>query len=206
MATQLIIQNIIDTLSANGEFLTYIILFGIMCFEGPTIVTVAAFASSQGYLNPWIILLLGIFGGIIPDLLLYTLGRSLRVDSIERIVHVFGLNKRRIEWLEEKLKKHAIKSVMIIKLVPPLPIPGLILTGFMKVDLKKFLFAQIMLNTIGTLVFFVIGFYSGILTGKVADYLKIGEIIIPAIIICIIIVYFVSKYMNRKLLKILKEK
>lgn len=199
------IQVDIATLIINHNLFTvYLILFLIMCIEGPTITTIAAFAAYLGYLNIWIVLALAIFGSIIPDCAWYFIGRSLRNKSVERVTSNFGLSKERVLWLEKNIKNHSIKSVIIVKLVPPLPIPGLILTGFMRMHFKKFFLTQAAINIIGGTLFTLLGFYSGLLTDSALKYLRFGELMLPAFILIIIGLYFLSKLAFGHLSRILK--
>jgi membrane protein DedA with SNARE-associated domain len=185
---------IFELIGSHGLLTAYIAIFIIMCLEGQIIVIIAAFAASLGYLNVWFVFILAVLGGVIPDSILYIIGRSIRNRTMEKFVSHFGLSKNRIAWLENKIKAHSIKSVAIVKIVPPLPVPGLILCGFTKMNFRKFFLAQVTINILGSAIFVLIGFYSGTLTSELFRYLNIGEFLLPAFIALILGFYFLSKY------------
>ena len=188
------LADITSLLSVHGSVFVYSLIFLCMFFEGPTIIYLCSFAASLGYLNIGIILLLGILGGIIPDLLLYGIGRSLRTHRIEKIGAYFGLHKKKIAWLEMNIKKNAIKSIFIIKLVPSLPIPGLLLCGFMRMDFKKFFLTQLSINILAPVIFALAGFYSGRLVDTILHYFRFSELLIVVFVVLIIAFYYLSIY------------
>ncbi len=195
------INNLLTLLENHGQVLPYLVIFILQFFEGPTVIIFAAFAASLGYLNIWIVIILAILSGVIPDTILYLIGKYIRASSLKKIATRFGLNDSRMIWLENKIKKHPVKSIIVIKHVPPLPIPGLILTGFMNMNFKKFFLTQAILNIIGVIVFASIGFYSGLLTNNILKYIKFSELLLPIFIIGIIIIYFLNKYILKHLSK-----
>lgn len=200
------LTDILDILSSQGLFLAYVVLFLLKCFEGPVVSYFAAFAASLGYFNIWIIFILSVLGGVIPDTLLFLLGSSLRGKKVERFVSYFGLSEKRIKWLEENIHKHSIKTIFVVKHVPPLPVPGILLFGFMKMDFLKFFIVSTILNVFGSILFVVLGYYSGIFTANILEYLKLGNFLVPVLVLFIIAVYFLSKYFYRHLADFLKNK
>jgi membrane protein DedA with SNARE-associated domain len=175
----------------------------MMVVEGPIITAAAAFVASLGYLNVWIILFLALLGNFIPDTLLFLIGRWGRKAGIERFVHRLGLRPSRMKLIERDMKKHACKTLIIVKLIPLLPIPGIILAGFMKVPIKKFLLVDILFNVVGALIFTSMGFYAGWAINNIFKYLKIGQYVLLLLIPLVIVVYIVykrfSSYLGKKL-------
>jgi membrane protein DedA with SNARE-associated domain len=196
------LADILDLISAQGLFFAYTFLFILKCIEGPVISYFAAFASSLGYFNIWII---SVFSGIIPDTLLFLFGRCLRGKKIEKFVSYFGLSERRMLWIEENIKKHSIKTILVVKHVPPLPVPGILLFGFMKMDFLKFFIVSTIMNILGSVLFVGLGYYSGILTDSALKYLKASEFLIPVLVLLGIGAYFLSKFLYLNLSKFLKD-
>ncbi|VVB79872.1 SNARE associated Golgi protein [uncultured archaeon] len=177
----------------------YLFIFLLMLIEGPIITAAAAFAASLGFFNVWVILLLSIFGNLIPDTLFFFLGRSGRTKPIEYFVRKFGLSKKKIKELEKGLREHAGKTITFVKLVPPLPIPGLILTGFAKVPFKKFLYIDVIVNVIYSVFFVIAGFYLGFAASQIFSYFKIGQYAILLLIPLAILVYLVYKKLSLRI-------
>lgn len=181
--------------------LSYFIIFILMCLEGPIITFAAAFAASGGYVNVWIIFILAVFGNFIPDMLFFLLGRTLKIKTIGKIDSYFAISRKKISSLERNIKNHSIKTIAIVKLVPLLAIPGLILIGFMKVPPKKFIIADFILNMVFAILFVSLGYYSGITISAFATYVKRSEIVIPIALIIIGAIYYILRRLSVKLEK-----
>ena len=196
------LSGIIAILQSHSMIFAYLIIFLIMCAEGPIVTYVAALAASFGYLNIWIVLILSFLGGVIPDSILYFVGKFARTKAVEKAVLFFGISDKRMKWIEKNFKKHAIKTIIAVKLIPPLPIPGLILSGYMKIPFKKFILTSSITNIFGVLFFLLLGFYSGIAVSNFLKYLKMSEFIIPILVILLVGVYFLSRFISSKLSKV----
>lgn len=191
------IESLLPFLQANG----YLIIFILMLVEGPVITSISAFAASLGYLNIYVIILLSLLGNTIPDSLLFLVGRFARRKSVENFVGKFGLSNQRNKRIEQGLKKHAGKSLFLAKITPFMPVPGIMLAGFMKVPFKKFLFIDFLCNLILTTIFTTIGFYFGMAINSIFKYFKAGEYALLIIIPLGLIVYFLSKKITNALNK-----
>lgn len=176
-----------------------------MFFEGPITTFACAAAASLGLLNIWIILILSLLGNMIPDLLLYSVGRVIRTNIVEKIVGYFGLNKQRIKVLETGFKKHTGKTLVFAKINPIFPVPGLILAGFTKVKFKRFIFIDSAFNLTASIIPAILGFYSGIALSTFSEYLNIGSYIILLIIPLILIIYLIFRRISKKISKDLKN-
>lgn len=177
----------------------YLIVFILMVIEGPLITAAAAFAASLGIFDIWIIVLLSLMGNLFPDIFLYCIGRFTRGKRVESIVERLGLTKSRIKKLEKGFERHAGKTITFAKLIPPFPVPGLILAGFMRVPFKRFFLIDVVFNIVSTTVFIVIGFYLGLIATGVFRYFKIGEYALLLIIPSVLLVYWAFKELSKRL-------
>ena len=91
------------------------------------------------------------------------------------------------------MKKHFIKTTLITKTIPPLPIPGIILSGYVKIPFKKFFWTYMFYNVIYAIIFVSLGYYSGFAVNTVLHYLKLGEYIFLASLITFLIFYLITK-------------
>lgn len=195
-------QNILSFVMNNNS---YVIIFILMFIEGPIVAYASSFAAALGYFNVWILIPLFILGNQIPDVLIFKIGGLLRGKTVEKYVSYFGLHKRRIKWLEKNINKHSIKTIILIKSIPPLPLPGIIISGFMKMPFKKFFWIDLIYNILYAILFIALGYYSGLVTNMSLKYFKLGELLIPIAIILIIGVYLLIKWIDRKMAKDLKD-
>jgi membrane protein DedA with SNARE-associated domain len=165
-----------------------------MLLEGPIVTFIVSFASSLGYLNIWIILVLAFFGNQIPDILLYFIGRSLRKSTVEKILSLISI------------EKHYVTAIVSFKIIPNFPIPGLILTGFSKLEFKKFFWTTLVSNCVLAIVFTSLGFFSGVVTTLFLKYFKHVEYALPIAILLSIALYFFVKWLYSYISKYLIEK
>ncbi len=174
----------------------YLFIFLIMVFEGPIITTATAFAASLGYFNITIIFMLSLFGDLTGDGIFYMLGRTLRVSSIEILSRHLGIKNKDIKKLERLMNKHFSKAIFLIKLVPAMAVPGLMLSGATKVSPKKFAFYSFMITLPRTIFFVGLGYYFGVLIDTVLRYFKLGEHILSVSVIVMFIVYLAYRKMS----------
>ncbi|MCX6796338.1 MAG: hypothetical protein NTW06_02455, partial [Candidatus Falkowbacteria bacterium] len=99
---------------ANG----YLLIFLAMCIEGPVVTAAAAFACALGAFNPALIFVLAFFGDVLPDSLYYLIGFLGREAVVNKFGHYFGLTDERIRRMEDLAAKHAVKTLVAIKLTP----------------------------------------------------------------------------------------
>ena len=170
-----------------------------MLIEGPIITSIAAFAASIGYFNVYIILLLSSLGNIIPDCILFFIGRFGRKKPVEKFVEKFRVNSSILKKIEYNMHKYTGKTLVFVKFSPFLPVPGIILAGFMKTPIKRFLILDITINVITAAIFTIIGFYFGLAVKNIFDYLKIGEYVILLIVPLIFTMYYISRKLLRKI-------
>jgi len=179
----------------------YWIMFVLMFIEGPITAYVAAFAASLGYFNVWAVLSLFVFGNQIPDTILFFIGRGLRGKSVESVFKYFGVKKRRIVWIEKNMKNNFFKTTMITKLVPPLPTPGIILTGFARIEFKKFFWTYFIYNIVYASIFVLLGYYSGIALSIFLKYLKLTQYLLFIGLCLSVLLYYLIKFISNKISK-----
>lgn len=143
----------------------YWILFLLIMFEGPIAITAAALAASFGIFNIYFILVLSFFACIAGDLFWYLLGKFWRESIIDR--HFSKIMKgKMMKKVKKLLEKHYFKAILLIKLVPPLPVPGLIFAGADELKFRKFILASAIVNFVSCIVFAALGYYFGMFINK----------------------------------------
>ena len=160
----------------NPQFIagsSYFIIFVIMVIEGPLITIITAFAASLGVFDVRIIFLLSILGNLIPDVVFFFIGKFSRGGYIEKRLRSFKLGEKRICQLENGMKNHAGKTLVIAKLTPFIPIPAILLAGFGKVPTAKFFKIVLIFNIIASTLAVLIGYYFGVVYDNVARYFKL---------------------------------
>lgn len=178
----------------------YLIMFFIMVVEGPIITYVASFAASLGIFNIFYVAVLSFLGNVLGDLIYFYIGRAGKRLVMKRFVGK-TIGKGRMSMLMEYLKKNPGKAITIVKLTPPLPIPGLILAGTSGISLKKLLFYSSIVSAVYTVFVVFLGFYSGVAFGIIAKYVKYMEFLVGGTILLIICVFLLVKFISKKISK-----
>jgi membrane protein DedA with SNARE-associated domain len=179
----------------------YPLLFILMLVEGPVVTAAGAFAAALHYFNIWAVLLLSIFGNLIPDAIYYALGFWGRAKFIGKYGRYLGITKERIAITEKLAKKHSGKSMLTIKMIPFLATPGLIVMGASHMDIKKYAFWSFIITVPTSLFYLVLGYYFGAAYDRIDHYLHLGiYLVIIAFVVIGVIAYFQRRY-SEKLLK-----
>ena len=179
----------------HGYFLFYI----ISVIEG-TITTVAAgVAAGFGYYSILIIILIAIAGDLTGDLIYYFIGYKSRSLILERHGSRFGLNKTRTEKIEKLVNKHFVKTMLVIKLSPIIPIPGLIAIGASHAPIKKYIWLSFLITAPRSIFFALLGFYSlktyMYLTGIIYN----SSYIVGGLVVLIIGIYFLYQKITSRI-------
>lgn len=196
-------QGILHWVIAHG----YTLLFILMFIEGPVVTAAGAFAAALGYFNIWLILLISVLANLIPDFLYYAMGYWGRHALVDKYGHYFGVTPERMIAAEKLAHKHSGKSLLMIKLVPFLATPGLIVVGATKMDLRKYTFWSVVITVPTSGFYLILGYYFGAAYATIDSYMHIGEYVLAAgIIIFFLIIYLQRKYSAKILGRIEGEK
>lgn len=153
----------------------YTMMFVAMLVEGPIITAAAAFGAALGYFNIWAVLALAFLGDFVADAAYYAIGYFSRASFIDRFGHRFGLSRERIKKLEKLLRTHPTKTLLFIKLAPVLPTPGLMIVGFVKMPLPKYITLSSLIIVPKVALFAIVGYYFGSAYDSIARYAQAGE-------------------------------
>jgi membrane protein DedA with SNARE-associated domain len=163
----------------------YLIIFLVMCAEGPVTTAAAGFAAALGYFNPWIILVLSVLGDLVPDSLYYSIGYFGRGPVLEKAARYFGLTQVRVDRIETKLREHFGKTMVALKLTPVVPTFGFMLVGYLQLSFTKFTKYSSSVTVPKSITFLVLGYFFGRLY-NISQYLHYAEIFFPIVVIIIL--------------------
>ncbi len=164
---------------------SYFLMFVAMLIEGPVVTAAAAFAVALGYFNLVIVFILALLGDLVADIIYYFIGYASRITIVDKIGHRFGLTEKRIKRIEHLAKQHSWKTLLVLKLTPFIPTPGLIIVGTTKMPLRRFTFYSLAITLPKTILFMLVGYYFGKSYDMLSRYFKNGffAVLIAAVII-----------------------
>ena len=183
----------------------YPFVFLAMLIEGPIITSAAAFAASLGYLDITTVLILSFCGDTVADIVYYSLGYWGRQTIVERYGHRVGLSTERLAHMEEFVKRHTYKALIIIKLTPVIPGPGLMAAGASHIPWRKLLIVSAIMTIPKTLAFAALGYYFGQAYASSAGFVEYGQYVILLGILAVIAVYVLYKRITVGLAKRLEK-
>ncbi|HTP57128.1 MAG TPA: VTT domain-containing protein [Candidatus Paceibacterota bacterium] len=157
----------------------YWIMFVAMLIEGPVVTAAAAFAYAMGYFDLAAIFVLSLLGDIVADVIYYAIGYWGRMTVVEKYGHWVGLSHERLRRIGRLVDQHAGKTMLVLKLTPFIPTPGLMLIGATRMKLSKFTFISASITLPKTVIFMAAGFYFGVAYqtfSKTFGYISMGII------------------------------
>jgi membrane-associated protein len=176
----------------------YIIMLLLMFIEGASVTYVAAFISSTGVFNIYMVILISILGFTIEDMVLYFIGKYYGKKIL--VKHIYnGSRGKIIKKLISGINKNPGKTITIVKITPVIPVPGIIMIGASDVSLKKFLMYSIPITMIYSLVFAGLGFFSGVTFGAISKDLAKSDYIIAIAVLLVILVWLIIKSISTRL-------
>lgn len=180
---------------------SYIPMSAGMLIGGPIVVSAAAFAVALGYYNIYMVFLVALLTDLVADVGYYGIGHFGRLTLINRIGHYFRLSDERVKNIEELIEKHGGKMLLVLKLTPILPAPGLMMVGALHMPIKKYVTYVLLIAFPKTLFFMFIGYYFGSLYSTINEYIAGGGIILLIVIIIIAFVYYIYLRVTKKMLQ-----
>jgi membrane protein DedA with SNARE-associated domain len=136
-----------DFLTGHGSFLLYFLTFAmlIICSFGvpiPEEVTLltAGFACQKLDANIWILLIVGLLGVVMGDLIPYGFGRQFGMGILQRPFFSRLIKPPTVEKVRRFFDRHGSKAVLLARFTPGLRMPSFFTAGTMGVSLKTFLF------------------------------------------------------------------
>jgi membrane protein DedA with SNARE-associated domain len=186
----------------HGYFLFFIAAF----LEGPLVTAAAGVAAALGYYNLYIIIAISVLGDLAADVVYYSIGYWGGRPFLNRFGHRIGMHPERIAKLEKLLRTHMRKTLVVVKLSPILPIPGLITIGSVRTSIRKFVETSLIITLPKSVLFALIGFYSGRAYAELNKTIVHSQYVIFAVLLVVVLAYIVyrmlSKYVSDKIEKI----
>lgn len=168
----------------------YFLMFVAMLIEGPIVTAAAAFAVAFGYFDIWIVFILAILGDVVADVVYYAIGYFSRITVVERFGHRFGLTTERMKKIENLLNGHPVKTLVVLKLMPVLPTPGLMIVGATRMRLKKFITICVAFIIPKAVFFMAVGYYFGAAYEAVLKKFERGGVVFFGLVAIIILIYY----------------
>lgn len=183
----------------------YALFFAAMLVEGPASTIAAGFAVSLGGMDLIAVLILATLGNLIPDLFFFYLGYWGKDAVLVKYGKYVGIRKDALERAERIIKRHAAKSLVVIKLVPVFGSAGVAAAGSGRMKFRIFfLWGFIMAAALSCFLVFV-GYYFGDAAHAAQHYLTIIEFILVASVAVSVGLLYMRHDIAERLMRKLEE-
>ncbi len=178
----------------------YSLLFVGVAIEGPLLTMVAGWGVSAGVINPLVALGVILLADVISDSLYYAGGRWGRGFLKKLPLKVQQkLPIAKFKRIEGALHRNPAKTITLSKWSHVAGIPFLISAGAARIPFATFLLYDTLATIPKSLVFFLIGYYSGESIEVINRYLEYGTIIITGWLILLCIAYLIfARYIDKR--------
>jgi membrane protein DedA with SNARE-associated domain len=184
----ILLAAIISVSSKLGYLLPAIIGLESMGIPSPgeTALVAAAILASQGKLQIWLVILIGVSSAIIGDNIGYLLGRRFGRDVLEARGPLHKHRKRAIVAGDRFFERHGPKAVFLARWIALVRFAAAWLAGINRMPLKLFFFWNALGGITWGITYGLVGYYGG----HAATHVLATVGIIGAVILAVMLVAF----------------
>lgn len=184
----------------------YVILFPLALFEGSFVALLAGFLIKLNYLSPIISFILIVLGEMIPDSILYFIGRYGKESSIlkRRILKNDFISKN-FKVIEDLWHRHSFKTMFLGKLSWGFGIFFVITAGLAKIPFKKFFFQALPVTLFKYILIMSFGYLLGHSYSVDSSYYFIKYVTLIFVLILLVSYLVFTRYARKKILEMEKE-
>ncbi len=139
----------------------YALMFAVMLVEGPAVTAAGALGAATGHFNVVVVFVLSFLANFLPDVFYYLLGKWGGKWVLDRFSGRFGIQDHRREQAGELVSRRLGPWLLFIKTVPFISPPGLAVMGALGVPIRRFIWWDVVLVAMTSLLFVLLGYFSG---------------------------------------------
>jgi membrane protein DedA with SNARE-associated domain len=178
---------------------SYFAMFVGMLFWGPPVTAAAAFGAALNVFSAPVVFLLSVASSLAADAAYYIIGFWGRERLINKYGVRLGITRERLIWFEKTARQNVGKAITLVKIIPFLATPGLLMAGMARMPIKKYTWWCIIVTVPSSLFFLILGYYFGAACSIVERYMKIGGYFAVGSILFFIILAHIYKKSSRKI-------
>ncbi|GHC64811.1 DedA family protein [Neogemmobacter tilapiae] len=163
-----------ELISAYG----LITLVPLAILEGPIVTIIAGWLASIGLLNPLGVLVAAVVGDLLGDLLLYGIGRGLRLDRLPYVGRWLRLPRTQLVPLVRTIRDNGTKILIIGKVTHAAGFAVLLAAGAAKMNLLQFTLINLLCNVPKSAIFVTLGYLVGEAYGRASAWLGWGSAVV----------------------------
>lgn len=169
----------------------YLILFPLAIVEGPILAVIAGFLCTIGFLNPFIVYPIIVFGDIIGDSLCYMFGRWGVPVFLKKIIKEFGLKPENINQVRAYFDTNPNKTISLSKVTLGIGFAGIYIAGNARVPYQRFIRICLITSALQYVFYLSLGLLFGHAYKQISQYMDLFASIAIVTALAVIIVYFI---------------
>ena len=183
----------------------YPLMFLLMLVEGPAVNASAAFGASLGHFNVFVVFILSFFANFLPDVLYYSLGRWGGQWVLDRFGPRIGVLAERRGVAADFISRNIGKWLWFIKTVPFISPPGLAVMGALGISIRRFIWWDVVIVALTSLLFTAIGYYSGEGYGLLKNAVGHGTLLLAGIFVLMLAATYVYNRIAQRITRRMRQ-
>ncbi len=168
---------------------SYLLIALLVATEGPVTTLIGATAAATGFLDIRLVFVATAIGNIAGDALWYSVGYAGKSKRLQGLTSRLGLHREQVLRLEDGMRTHAAKAILIAKITFGLIIPTLVAAGLARVPLRRWFPAVLVAETIWTILLVSIGFHAAGAIAQVESGFRMIGLIAAIIVITVALIH-----------------
>lgn len=153
----------------------------------------------SGYGNIFFAVLLGYFGIIIGDSIIFIAGKRYGIKILKFRLFSRVITKGRLKKAKQFIVNHGKKTIFMARFLPGLRTPIFFTCGTLKMKFMIFFIIDSLAAILSAPVFTLLGYFFGDKIDVVISHLKrIDRIVLLSLALIIILVYLLKRFFNKK--------
>ena len=168
---------------------SYVLIALLVATEGPVSTLIGATAAAAGFLDIRLVFVATAIGNIAGDALWYSVGYVGKSKRLQGLTGRLGLHREQVLRLEDGMRTHAAKAILIAKVTFGLIIPTLVAAGMARFPLRRWFPAVLVAETIWTILLVSIGFHAAGAIAQVESGLRMIGLIAAVVVTTLGLIY-----------------
>ncbi|PID51977.1 MAG: hypothetical protein CR972_04235 [Candidatus Moraniibacteriota bacterium] len=150
----------------------YIIMIPLMMAFGPIVTLVAAFMSSWGVFNVYVVFFVSLVSGMIGDIVLYYIGKKWGMRFVTSVGKYFGVTEKMVLRMENAFLLHGGKIIIAVKSTTGLCWVTFVAAGIVKMSFWRFFFYTIIGGIVWSGGLTIAGYFFGYMYNQIVEYIS----------------------------------
>ncbi len=180
----------------------YLAIFVGVILGGEILLLAAGFLAAQGYFSVYWVIFFATLGVVLIDTIWYLVGRFGGKNIPGRLRKFLIGTKEKSSDANKLLKKHAGKTIFLVRFVYGLRAMVLILAGAIKMNFWKFLILNIAGSIFWSTIMTLLGFFFGESFNILKQYVRNGILLATFVFVIMVTMLLVVMFTKKKVQKV----